>query len=147
MFKTYLSKNSYTGTDMRAKAYELASLLPGRCSVRVDSEGNYYVWDGYVLFDVKNEMYAYDIKGEDTVQDVAYSDVKTHPMQTVSLRRFAITIGSRKVIPIYNLSNGTISMLGVSFDDLGGLVKIVDSGRTRIFSYGLRGSMLYFEEA
>lgn len=145
MFKTYINKY-YLDTNINTKdiACELASLRGVGFVAFVDSDTNYFVWDGFKWFSLADKDYCEPTAPTTVVTDLGCTSPKE--LKTVSMRKYATVIGSRNVAPIYNFETGSISMIGINYEDLGGIIKINDEGNNRVFSYGIRGSEFYFEE-
>ena len=145
MFKTYINKY-YPDTNINTKdiACELASLRGRGFVAFVAEDNNYFVWDGFKWFSLADKDYKEPDAPTTVVTELGAIEPKE--LKTVSMRKFATVIGSRNVAPIYNFETGSISMLGINYEDLGGILKINDEGNNRVFSYGIRGSEFYFEE-
>ena len=143
MFKTYMSKYYPSEFSEYDVAEELVD-LPGRFVLMVDVNKHYYIWDGFKTFSVLDKDYV--IPNGDLVAIEPNVSIYAKALKTTSLSRKAFRLGNRRVIPIYNFETGSIDLLGVNFTDLGGLVVVNDTGKDRVFSYGVRGSEFYFDE-
>lgn len=144
MFKTYLDRMNIRDASNEDKALVLASLNPREFSIYVSDTDEYYVYDGYRWFDVANEVYYTSVSNLTIYTNPIDKDIT--PLKSVSMRKFEFILGSRKLAPVYNFETGNINLIGVDFEDLGGLVKVKDRDAMRVFAYGVKGSEFYFDE-
>lgn len=145
MFKTYLNTyhKDFDATDEKSIAYELAA-LDTAYRVAVSESGKYYINDGIRWFGVNERDYVEPI--ESLAVDNRPSLAAHAQLRVVSMRDYAIHVGTRKVAPIYNFTTRTISFIGVNFETTSDTVILHDSGVDRTFAYGINGSEFFFIE-